>query len=149
MNVNIFPASKSDLNEIAMLENDLFGKHAYPQFFIRQAYDCWKENLLVAKQNEGKIVGYVLLTMSNQVQHYWIMSLAVSPQYRGRGIAKSLVIEVMSHLVKGSNIRLTVDPRNHSALSLYQSLGFTTLGEETDYFGGNESRLVMEFVKKA
>ncbi|NMT93493.1 GNAT family N-acetyltransferase, partial [Vibrio alginolyticus] len=33
------------------------------------------------------------------------------------------------------------------ALSLYQSMGFTVLEEVANYFGDEESRLVMEFVK--
>ncbi len=53
----------------------------------------------------------------------------------------------MAPLAEGSNVKLTVDPLNQPALSLYQSMGFTVLEEEANYFGDEESRLVMEFVK--
>ncbi|ELA9421555.1 GNAT family N-acetyltransferase [Vibrio parahaemolyticus] len=144
--MDILSARKEDLAAVYALENKLFGEHSYPQFFIRQAYDCWGESLLVAK--EGKAVaGYVLLTTSNVAKHYWIMSLAVNSEFRGRRIARSLVERVMAPLGEGSSVKLTVDPLNQPALSLYQSMGFTVLEEEANYFGDEESRLVMEFVK--
>ncbi|EJB1796632.1 GNAT family N-acetyltransferase [Vibrio parahaemolyticus] len=144
--MDILSARKEDLAAVYALENKLFGEHSYPQFFIRQAYDCWGQSLLVAKEGEA-VAGYVLLTTSNVAKHYWIMSLAVNSEFRGRGIARLLVERVMAPLAEGSSVKLTVDPLNQPALSLYQSMGFTILEEEANYFGDEESRLVMEFVK--
>lgn len=136
--MDILSARKEDLAAVYALENKLFGEHSYPQFFIRQAYDCWGESLLVAKEGEA-VAGYVLLTTSNVAKHYWIMSLAVNSEFRGRGIARSLVERVMAPLAEGSSVKLTVDPLNQPALSLYQSMGFTVLEEEANYFGDEES----------
>ncbi|KIT59563.1 acetyltransferase [Vibrio parahaemolyticus EN9701072] len=96
--MDILSARKEDLAAVYALENKLFGEHSYPQFFIRQAYDCWGESLLVAKEGEA-VAGYVLLTTSNVAKHYWIMSLAVNSEFRGRGIARSLVERVMTRTI--------------------------------------------------
>ncbi|MBE8569356.1 GNAT family N-acetyltransferase, partial [Vibrio sp. OPT46] len=74
--MDILSAQKEDLFAIYKLENTLFGAHAYPQFFFRQAFDCWGESLLVAKEGE-QVAGYILLTTSTNAHQYWIMSLAV------------------------------------------------------------------------
>ncbi|EPR7481676.1 MULTISPECIES: GNAT family N-acetyltransferase [Vibrio] len=144
--MDILSAQKEDLFAIYKLENTLFGEHAYPQFFFRQAFDCWGESLLVAKEGE-QVAGYILLTTSTNAHQYWIMSLAVDIQHRGKGIARSLLENVIEPLTLGSSVKLTVDPKNQPALSLYLSLGFKTLEEEAHYFGDEESRLVMELVK--
>ncbi|MCS0025096.1 MULTISPECIES: GNAT family N-acetyltransferase [Vibrio] len=144
--MDILSAHKDDLLAVYTLENTLFGEHAYPQFFFRQAFDCWGESLLVAKEGE-QVAGYILLTTSTNAQQYWVMSLAVDTQHRGKGIARSLIESAIALLKLGSSVKLTVDPNNQPALSLYLSLGFKVLKEEAHYFGDEESRLVMELVK--
>lgn len=57
---------------------------------------------------------------------YYIDSLAVLPEYRGRGIARQLMQQQLQH---GSTLglklaTLLVDPDNPPALKLYKSLGF-------------------------
>lgn len=115
-------------------------------FSFGKLFDCWGESLLVAKEGE-QVAGYILLTTSTNAHQYWIMSLAVDIQHRGKGIARSLLENVIASLTLGSSVKLTVDPKNQPALSLYLSLGFKTLEEEAHYFGDEESRLVMELVK--
>ncbi|PFG58284.1 ribosomal protein S18 acetylase RimI-like enzyme [Vibrio sp. ES.051] len=144
--MDILSARKDDLLTVFTLENTLFGEHAYPQFFFRQAFDCWGESLLVAKEGE-QVTGYVLLTPSSTEQQYWIMSLAVDTQHRGKGIARALIESAVAQLKPSSRVKLTVEPNNQPALSLYLSLGFKVLEEEANYFGDEESRLVMELVK--
>ena len=76
-----------ELAEIYQLEHASFGNHAYPQFFIRQAFDCWGKGLLVAKQ-DSKIAGYALTTTTDKHNEIWVLSLAVDPNYRGMGIGR-------------------------------------------------------------
>jgi len=144
--MDILSVHKDDLLAVYTLENTLFGEHAYPQFFFRQAFDCWRESFLVAKKGH-LVVGYILLTTSTNAQQYWIMSLAVDTPYRGKGIARELIDCVIAPLKLGSSVKLTVDPNNYPALSLYFSLGFKVVEEESHYFGDKASRLVMELVK--
>lgn len=61
-----------------------------------------------------------------QTGEYYIDSLAVLPEYRGKGIARQLMQEQIRHAKKlGLPIAtLLVDPDNPPALRLYKSLGF-------------------------
>ncbi|AXY03107.1 N-acetyltransferase [Vibrio alfacsensis] len=139
-------AEKTDLDAVYQLEHQLFGDHSYPQFFIRQAYDCWSRGLMVAKQAQD-VAGYVLLTPSLEQHAYWILSLAVATKYRGQGIARLLVEDAISQVEVGSSVKLTVDPNNAPAYQLYCSMGFSVIEEEDNYFGDGEPRLVMQLTR--
>ncbi|MEZ9128173.1 GNAT family N-acetyltransferase [Vibrio splendidus] len=76
--MNVVCAEKQELADIYQLEHALFGDHAYPLFFFRQAFDCWGKGLLVAKQ-DSQVAGYVLMTPTDKQQEYWVLSLAVDP----------------------------------------------------------------------
>lgn len=60
-----------------------------------------------------------------QAGEYYIDSLAVLPEYRGRGIARLLMQKQIEHgRTLGLPSTLLVDPSNPPALRLYESLGF-------------------------
>ncbi|CAH7018951.1 GNAT family N-acetyltransferase [Vibrio chagasii] len=143
--MNIVCAEKQELAEIYQLEHALFGDHAYPQFFIRQAFDCWGKGLLVAKQ-DSKIAGYALTTSTNTQNEFWVLSLAVDPNYRGMGIGRKLMQHAVEQLPRDARLLLTVDPNNTSACALYASMGFSTIKQEENYFGDDEPRLVMQLI---
>lgn len=61
---------------------------------------------------------------------YYIDSLAVKKEYRGRGIARKLMQQQIEHgHALGLKPTLLVDPDNPPALRLYQSLGFRYLAD--------------------
>ncbi|WP_019934336.1 GNAT family N-acetyltransferase [Oceanimonas smirnovii] len=141
--MKIRAATKADLAEVYQLECVAFGEHGYPYFFLRQAWDLWPGSLLVA-ESERELQGYVLAGRGEKVNEGWILSLAVAPAARGRGLGRQLLQAAVTALEERgcARIKLTVLPDN-PALQLYQSLGFVEAGRENDYFGPGEPRLVM------
>ncbi len=144
--MKIIAVEKQDLVALYLLENDLFGHHAYPGFFFRQAFDCWQNGLLIAKEDD-QIAGYVLMAQSDEAKTHWILSLAVGSEYRGKGIARLLVEQVLNQVNVSDLVKLTVDPNNAPACRLYRSLGFEVVKEEANYFGDGEARLVMQLTR--
>ena len=60
---------------------------------------------------------------------YYLDSLAVMPEYRGRGIGRSLLQQgIENGKALSLNITLAVDPINDRAKKLYRSLGFSPSG---------------------
>lgn len=61
---------------------------------------------------------------------FYLDSLAVFPQYRGRGVARAL-IAAMARRAKevGKPLGLLCDKTNHKARRLYESIGFLMVGE--------------------
>ncbi|CAE6903758.1 FR47-like protein [Vibrio sp. B1FLJ16] len=96
---------------------------------IKEYYANWgKDGDLgfFAFSSEDKPVGLIQLRhKSSQTQKYADypeIAIAVHPEYRGLGVASSL----MQHLVENSvsGLRLGVHPQNTSAIKLYEKFGF-------------------------
>ncbi|HAS6046587.1 TPA: GNAT family N-acetyltransferase [Vibrio vulnificus] len=143
MSLSFSNIQRSQLPDIEAMEKQLFAQHGYPAFFLRQAYDCWRSGFMVA-ECEHQIAGYVLIVpKADKCNEAWMLSLAVSPAYQGRGIAKQLVKYALARQSHYQKIYLTVAPDNLPARAIYQSCGFEILTEEENYFDDGESRLVM------
>jgi ribosomal-protein-alanine N-acetyltransferase len=141
--IGIKAAEKNDLKKIYEIETEAFGSHGYPSFFIRQAFDCWSNGLLVAK-DKAQVFGYVLQVPSSQsIGDAWVLSLAVSKQAQGKGLGKKLLETAIKNAKEYKRLLLTVCPKNTGAYALYQSYGFYLVEEEQDYFDIGEDRLVL------
>ncbi|WP_122034599.1 GNAT family N-acetyltransferase [Aliivibrio sp. EL58] len=141
--ISIRAAEKIDLKKIYEIETEAFGNHGYPSFFIRQAFDCWTNGLLVAKK-EKEIVGYLLQVPSSAIKgDAWVLSLAVAKKAQGIGLGKQLLETAIENAKGYKRLLLTVCPKNTGAYALYQSYGFYLLEEEQDYFDIGEGRLVL------
>lgn len=61
---------------------------------------------------------------------FYIDSLAVLPEHRGKGLGKALLRHAISNgNALGLTVTLAVDPVNGKAQELYQSLGFRRMGD--------------------
>lgn len=66
----------------------------------------------------------------SQEGEYYIDSLAVAPQHRGKGLGRSLLLEAVKQAqIAGLRATLLVDPDNPPALRLYSSVGFKDEGQ--------------------
>lgn len=140
-------ANRHDIRAIHALEQAVFGSVVYPDFFFRQAHDLWPALLWCARDADGRIGAYALGAPASEAGTGWILSLAVAADYRGQGLGRTLTLKLLQQLqAQGCQcVRLTVDPDNTAAVALYRQLGFETCGQEDDYFGQNEARIVMQY----
>ncbi|MBV7316706.1 GNAT family N-acetyltransferase [Shewanella sp. NIFS-20-20] len=142
-------ATKQDLAQVFALEQQVFGEHSYPDFFFRQAFDCWHDGLMVAKNCQGKILGYQLAVRGSDPKDYWILSLAVATESQGQGVGKQLIKAGIRKAPSGvERVLLTVSPTN-SARQLYQAQGFADIAFDAEYFGPNQPRIVMALALSA
>ena len=93
----------------------------------------------------GRLVGYLCLWEIGHEIH--ITNLAVHPDWRRQGLARSLIQSVLED-ARGRGVTLAfleVRPTNTEALGLYESLGFSVIGRRKGYyFDTGEDALVME-----
>ena len=81
-----------------------------------------------AKQNGFRIDDR--MSDETDATEWYLDSLAVFPEYRGRGIARSLISAVRERAApSGKPVGLLVDKTNHRAEGLYDRLGFQTVGD--------------------
>lgn len=93
---------------------------------------------------DGAVVGYVcLMSLFEEAQ---ILNIAVSPDHRGRGIARALLEHAFSQATaQGAEVMaLEVRASNDAAIALYEQLGFNRVGIRAGYYESAEDAILME-----
>ena len=105
----------------------------------------WSENVLsselknplslwVVATDDGAVIGYVGAQIVPDEAD--MMNLAVDAQYRRQGIGKALVEHLIASLQERMVRSLTLEVRvsNAPAVSLYEGMGFLTVGRRPNYY---------------
>jgi ribosomal-protein-alanine N-acetyltransferase len=134
------------INRVCLPEN-------YSDFFFVDLYRRFPETFIVAEEN-GKIVGYVMcrieaglasLGFSGLIKKGHIVSIAVMPELRRKGMGQAIVNKVMEAMKRYNakqcylEVRVTNDP----AISLYRKLGFEVTRTIHGYYADGEDASVM------
>lgn len=94
-----------------------------------------ERNTLVHRLRLGrKLVGFAVSRMAADEAE--ILSIAIAPTHRGRGLSRSLLLTHLRHLA-GRGIKtvfLEVEENNLPARRLYESSGFTQTGRRARYY---------------
>ena len=100
---------------------------------------------------DGKIIGYIITCIEGNAAH--VISIATDPQYRRRGVGRSLLCTALSLLAKGEvqEVFLEVRVTNEAALSLYRAAGFEVVEVLKNYYSDGEDgyRLSLRDRKRA
>lgn len=148
--INIRPATVDDL--LSMQNCNLMNLPENYQFkyYIYHAM-CWPQLSHVAEDHSGRIVGYVLAKMEEEVTdepHGHITSLSVMRSYRRLGIAEKLMLQAQKAMVdnfKAQFASLHVRKSNRAALQLYRdTLKFTVYDIEKGYYADGEDAYAMK-----
>jgi ribosomal protein S18 acetylase RimI-like enzyme len=78
---------------------------------------------------------------------YFLAALAVDPAYRGLGIGRQLLVDLMEHARKSGHRKVRLDARadNQVALRLYDSCGFKKISEkQIGFLGASIVALLLE-----
>ena len=88
---------------------------------------------LVAVEDD-RVTGYV--GSQSVMGESDMMNVAVHPDFRRKGVAEKLVLELVAALAKKDNHCLTLEVRasNAPAISLYEKLGFAQIGLRKNYY---------------
>ena len=126
-------ASKNDIKSLVNL-----GEKSFSDFWDEETLKNYCENplliLLKSFDENGNISGYICGRYIFETAE--IDRVVVDEEYRGKGIAKSLINE-FEKLVKANDvyeILLEVRASNIPAISLYKKTGFEKISERKDYY---------------
>ncbi|CAJ0582298.1 unnamed protein product, partial [Mesorhabditis spiculigera] len=108
--------------------------------FYFQYYSRWREYFLVAENNYGEIVAYIMGKNEgiDENHHGHVTAVTVRSDYRKRGIARALMERLEETSVdKGCYfVDLFVRKSNTAAIKLYQKLGYVVYREIIGYYTG-------------
>ena len=107
--------------------------------------DPWSENSVASELNnplslwlvalDGEtVVGYV--GSQSVMGESDMMNVAISPEYRRKGVATRLIEALVEALEKNGNHRLSLEVRasNTPAIALYEGMGFLEVGRRRNYY---------------
>ena len=130
--MEIVPMNAAHVPQVAQLEKICFA-------------DPWSEKSVASELTnplslwlvalEGdRVVGYV--GSQSVLGESDMMNVAVHPDFRRRGIAEALVLELVAQLKAKENYCLTLEVRasNAPARKLYEKLGFQQVGLRKNYY---------------
>lgn len=131
-------ARKEDLNEAVHLEQTCFSTYSLSRRQLNYLQNRQNNIFLVAEQ-EGRIVGEAIALVRHHKSGVTgrIYSLAVSDEFRGRKLGRRLMSQLIEELSHRGVRRayLEVEQSNTSAVKLYETLGFRSIGTLPDYYG--------------
>jgi ribosomal protein S18 acetylase RimI-like enzyme len=113
-------------SQLAELWQRVFGyesAHNAPDFAIEKKISH-KDGLLFVAEVEGKVVGSIMAGYDGH--RGWLYSLAVSPEYRNRGLGSRLVRYAEERLIALGcpKINLQILKGNETVESFYRKLGY-------------------------
>ena len=130
-----------DLEAVSRIEEACFDD-PYPQYFFSQLAEANPETFIVALL-EGEIVGYAIV--DRWADHDHLISIAVQPEHRRKGVAQQLLTRLETELVsKQRPVRLEVRRNNKPAIQFYTKNGYRYVGLEERYYRDGEDALIME-----
>jgi ribosomal-protein-alanine N-acetyltransferase len=134
----------TDLEEVMKIEKVSFpNRETWSKANFERFYRKYPKGFIIAESKE-KIIGYAIGELKNNIEGE-IVSLAVAPGWRRRGVGKKLTNFLISHFKeKGvKEIFLHVRTKNKAAISFYKTFDFKILKTEKKYFQNGEDAYLM------
>jgi ribosomal-protein-alanine N-acetyltransferase len=138
--------SVMQINRVCLPEN-------YMDFFFIDLHKRFPETFIVAEQ-DGKIVGYTMcrievglasFSLGGLIRKGHVVSIAVLPQGRRKGVAQALMATAMDGMryYKAKLCYLEVRVTNTAGVALYKKLGFEVSRTINGYYSDGEDAYVM------
>lgn len=140
----IRPFSLEDLNRILQIEHQSFPKSPYDWATFLHLHTLYPKTFLVyveasPKKKREEVLGYIIFSKEGH-----IISIAIDPQYRRKGIGKKLLEEALKspHIKR---VWAEVRRSNYGAQMFYLRMGFQIVGEIPNYYGNEDALIVQWF----
>ncbi len=139
-------ASVTRINQVCLPEN-------YTDFFYVDLYRRFPEAFIIAEEN-GEIVGYIMcrievglsnIGLPGLVKKGHVVSVAVRPERRHKGVGRALITKAMEgmRMYGAKQCYLEVRVTNEEAIGLYKKLGWEVTRSIRGYYADGEDAYVM------
>ena len=141
----IRPFALTDLDRLLEIEQGSFPKSPYSRATFVHLHWLYPDTFWVYvdqpdELGKGEVSGYLIISREGH-----LISLAVHPRFRRKGIGKALMkraIETLSLKKMWAEVRQS----NHGAQRFYQKIGFQIVGVIPNYYG-EEDALIVQFLE--
>lgn len=124
----------ADLPAILVLEDELFGSQAWTEQMLRDELADPATRWYVVAEQAGEVVGYAGLAVFGDEAH--VMTIGTTLDRQGQGIGRRLLRALLAEAERRGAVRVILEVRvdNASAIGLYESEGFETVGVRKRYY---------------
>jgi len=143
--VGIRKAKRADLDQLEAIENNVFVYDRLSRRSLRDYIASPRVEMLVATQGR-EIAGYSLVAFRKDSALARLYSLAVAPQWNGKGLGRALLeaSEKAARRRGATVLRLEVRSENQPAIGLYTKAGFECFDRIDDYYEDGATALRFE-----
>jgi ribosomal-protein-alanine N-acetyltransferase len=138
--VTIRRLAYSDLPKVISIERRSFPTPWSLAMFVLELSK--PSGICLAAADGDELLGYAVCSRYDQVWH--LMNVAVAPERRRTGVARSLIARLVAE--GGGRLPFTLEVRvsNRPAITMYERLGFRSAGVRPRYYQDNgEDALIM------
>lgn len=142
--VHIAPAEPNDHEWCARLMAS-----SEPWITLQRDFDACRQvlsrpgtELFVARNQNSRNLGFILLAPYGLAGSPYIASIAVSPGAQGQNVGSQLMQFTEQHFHDRSHLFLLVSSFNSRAQQFYRRHGYEFIGEAKDYIVGGHSELI-------
>ena len=134
---------EEDIPTVLELERKSF-PYPFGEVLIGNIYHGAPE-LCYIIEYEGEIVGFLLSGYTAIPKQAHILSIAIKPDYRGRGFGRRILIHFLERtkVLGYSSIKLEVQVDNDKAIKLYEELGFSIETRIRKYYQDDSDAYLM------
>lgn len=135
-----------DIPVLATYEKELFPYSPWSTSQFKEEFAGIPSTRYMSVAEDGNtIVGYCGVFVPAPGIEADILTVAVLPAYRRRGIAKEFMRQIEAYAIEreASAMMLEVELSNESAIKLYESLGYMKISVRMDYYGPGKDAHVM------
>ena len=135
-----------DLPVLTSLERTLFPDYPWSQAQFKEeiaGIGTSREFLLALK--DGSVIGYAGIMVVAAGVPADLLTIAVLPDFRGKGIAQSMLatLESWAQEKGATEVILEVDTKNEGAIRLYEFAGYEKISIRANYYALGVDALVM------
>lgn len=142
-----------DLGSVVRINRDCLPEN-YTEYFFVDLFKRYPEAFIVAER-DGEVVGYIMCRIEVGLSNFGlggivkkghIVSVAVLPEHRRKGIGEAIIKKSMEKMQKTYNAKqcyLEVRITNEPATGMYKKLGFEITRTIKGYYADGEDAYVM------
>ena len=144
-NISIVSFSNAHIDGIMAIDKLSFSLPASLDYYKKELQNK-SAKYIVATKN-GQILGYAALWLIVDEGH--LINIAVHPEYRGIGISKMLLDELIKICKNFDITSMTLEVRasNNVAINLYHKYGFKDSGIRKGYYADNKEDAIIMWKK--
>jgi [ribosomal protein S18]-alanine N-acetyltransferase len=132
-----------DISRLHEAEKICFPEEAWSEKDFLEIIEYPFSKGFIVEDKTSSLIGYMLVAESdNQAE---LLNIATLPKYRKLGLGRTLIGTWINDLSKRGfrEVFLEVRASNHSAIKLYESIGFKTIDKRKNYYSDGEDALTM------